>query len=43
MDTDRSEQNSVSKGLIEFKNVCFRYPQRKEYLFEGLSFTVKPK
>ena len=43
IDTDRSQNNSAARGLVEFKNVYFRYPQRKEYLFEGLSFTVKPK
>ena len=31
-----------SHGCIEFKNVYFRYPKRREYLFEGLSFMIKP-
>ena len=29
-------------GLVEFKNVYFRYPNRRDYLFEGLSFMIKP-
>ena len=40
---NRNDQGSRPKGQIEFKNVYFRYPQRKEYLFEGLTFKVKPK
>jgi ABC-type multidrug transport system fused ATPase/permease subunit len=39
----KSLEKEPKKGFIEFRNVYFRYPQRKEYLFEGLSFTVKPK
>ena len=27
---------------MEFKNIYFRYPNTKDYLFEGLSFSVKP-
>jgi ATP-binding cassette subfamily B (MDR/TAP) protein 1 len=31
------------KGLIEFKNVWFRYPTRKEtWIFKGLNLTINP-
>lgn len=31
------------EGLIEFKDVWFRYPTRKsEFVFKGLSLTIKP-
>ncbi len=30
-------------GNVEFKNVYFKYPNSRDYLFEGLSFNVKPR
>ena len=35
-------ENYSQMGCVEFKNVYFRYPNRREYLFEGLSFMIKP-
>lgn len=35
-------KKEMLSGCVEFKNIYFRYPNRKEYLFEGLSFMVKP-
>ena len=34
-------ENSV-KGHIEFKNVWFKYPTRKEYIYQGISFVIQP-
>ncbi len=36
------EMESNIKGLIEFKNVTYRYPNAKEDVLKNLSFTVKP-
>lgn len=30
------------KGLIEFKNVSFKYPKAEEYVLENISFSAKP-
>jgi len=30
------------EGRIQFENVRFRYPTRKEYTLKGLSFTIEP-
>lgn len=30
------------KGLLEFKNVSFKYPKAKEYVLKDISFTAKP-
>lgn len=38
----RLDKNSV-KGKIEFKNVWFRYPTRKnQFVLKGLSLTINP-
>jgi ATP-binding cassette subfamily B (MDR/TAP) protein 1 len=29
-------------GKIEFKKVCFKYPSRDQWVFQGLSFTIQP-
>lgn len=29
-------------GKIEFKDVWFKYPTRKEWVFKGLSFIIEP-
>lgn len=39
---DKLAKENPNSGCIEFKNIYFRYPNRKEYLFEGLSFVIKP-
>lgn len=30
------------KGLVEFKNVCFRYPDADEEMLSSINFTAKP-
>lgn len=41
-----NDENAVKlndfKGNIEFRNVKFRYPTRKNFVFNGLSFNIKP-
>ena len=37
-----SPKMSSPKGVIEFKNVSFRYPGAKEYVLKNISFTAKP-
>lgn len=34
--------DSSKKGLVEFKNVSFSYPQAEEYVLSDLNFTAKP-
>jgi ATP-binding cassette subfamily B protein len=34
--------NEEQQGIIEFKNVSFRYPGAEEDVLENISFTVKP-
>ena len=34
--------NPNKKGLIEFKNVCFKYPDGDEQVLSDISFTAKP-
>ncbi len=29
-------------GIVEFKNVCFKYPEASEAVLEGINFTAKP-
>lgn len=36
------ELKENAKGLLEFKNVSFRYPGAEEYVLENISFTAKP-
>jgi ATP-binding cassette subfamily B protein len=43
IDPDKEEMNpSAAKGLLEFKNVSFRYPNAEEDVLSGISFTAKP-
>lgn len=35
-----SENNSMLKGTVEFKNVSFKYPDADEYLLKDISFTA---
>ena len=42
---DKEETKSFDenkKGYVEFKNVCFRYPNAEQDVLEDLSFTAKP-
>ena len=34
--------NSNIKGLVEFKNVCFKYPDADEEILSDISFTANP-
>lgn len=34
--------NQTKKGIVEFKNVSFRYPNADEDVIENISFTAKP-
>ena len=34
--------NKDKKGLVEFKNVCFRYPDADEEILTDINFTAKP-
>ena len=34
--------NPNKKGLVEFKNVCFRYPDADTEILEDITFTAKP-
>ena len=36
------EFNKNKKGLVEFKNVCFRYPDADTEILEDINFTAKP-
>lgn len=36
------ELKENAKGLLEFRNVSFRYPGAEEYVLENISFTAKP-
>ncbi|MFD2682969.1 ABC transporter ATP-binding protein [Bacillus seohaeanensis] len=35
-------KHHVTRGLIEFKNVCFRYPNTKTTILHNVSFAVRP-
>lgn len=41
-----SEEGEVipnkAQGKIEFRNVWFKYPTRSDWIFKGVSFTIKP-
>ena len=39
--TDGEGANPIVKGEIEFKNVCFKYPDADEYVLSNISFKVK--
>ena len=36
------ELNLNKKGLVEFKNVCFKYPDSDEEVLSDITFTAKP-
>ena len=35
---EKKEKNTKEKGLIEFKNVSFKYPDAKDYLLNNINF-----
>ena len=37
-DGDRKDTDNDTKGEIEFKNVCFRYPDAEDYVLQDISF-----
>ncbi len=42
-DTETAKEYKKSgKGLLEFKNVSFKYPGAEEYVLEDISFTARP-
>ncbi len=41
-DKENPEDFSSVKGVIEFKNVGFKYGDAEEYVLENISFTAKP-
>lgn len=40
-DNDNPVKLTAKKGVVEFKNVSFRYPSAEEYVLENISFTAK--
>ncbi len=42
-DKDKTKKfDETKKGLVEFKNVCFRYPDADTEILEDINFTAKP-
>ncbi len=41
-DCDKPRHLESCKGMIEFKNVSFRYPEAEEYVLQHISFTAEP-
>lgn len=39
---EETKQLENVKGVVEFENVCFRYPDAKEDVLHNISFTAKP-
>ncbi len=39
---EKPKEFNEPKGLIEFKNVSFKYPGAEEYVLKDVSFTAKP-
>lgn len=39
---DGEKENGSQKGLIEFRNVSFQYPDSSGYALENISFTARP-
>ena len=37
-DGDRKDTDNDTKGEIEFRNVCFRYPDAEDYVLQDISF-----
>ena len=38
----RKKFDAKKKGLVEFRNVCFKYPNADDYVLRDISFTAKP-
>ena len=41
IDGNITDMDTKEKGIIEFKNVSFKYPDAEEYMLENISFKVK--
>ena len=41
-DSETKQFDPNKKGLVEFKNVCFRYPDADTEILEDINFTAKP-
>lgn len=39
---DKKSFNTAKKGVVEFKNMSFRYPNAEEDVLEDINFTAKP-
>lgn len=39
---DKKSFNAAKKGVVEFKNMSFRYPNAEEDVLEDINFTAKP-
>lgn len=39
---DKKSFNTAKKGIVEFKNMSFRYPNAEEDVLEDINFTAKP-
>ena len=42
LDSEIKSFDPSKKGLVEFKNVCFRYPDADTEILEDINFTAKP-
>jgi len=41
-ESKRKKFSGKQKGLVEFKNVSFKYPNAEDYVLQNISFTAKP-
>ena len=41
-DGSKTKSDEDIKGKVEFKNVCFKYPDASDYVLEDISFTANP-
>ena len=41
-DSETKQFDPNKKGLVEFKNVCFRYPDADTEILEDINFTAEP-
>ncbi len=43
LDPEKPEsENTIKKGVLEFRDVCFRYPNAEEDVLSNISFIAKP-
>jgi ATP-binding cassette, subfamily B, multidrug efflux pump len=40
--TDARSFPGEARGLVEFKNVCFKYPGAEDYVLKDITFTARP-